>query len=60
MPLALTPDHYAEWLDPHHDDAGRLRALLTRPADGNLDVRPVSPAVNNTRSNGPELVEEAG
>ncbi|NYV77574.1 SOS response-associated peptidase [Streptomyces sp. UH6] len=58
MPLALTSDHYEAWLDPHHDDAGHLRALLTRPADGNLDARPVSTAVNSTRSNGPQLLDE--
>jgi putative SOS response-associated peptidase YedK len=58
MPLALTPDHYEAWLDPHHDDAAHLRALLTRPADGNLNARPVSTAVNNTRSNGPQLLDE--
>ncbi|WP_166028754.1 SOS response-associated peptidase [Streptomyces chilikensis] len=59
MPLALTFDHYEAWLDPRHDDTEHLRALLTRPADGNLNARPVSTAVNNTRSNGPQLLEEA-
>ncbi|MFF9817661.1 SOS response-associated peptidase [Streptomyces sp. NPDC014006] len=59
MPLALTPDHYAAWLDPRHDDAEELRALLTQPAGGHLDARPVSPAVNNTRNNGPQLLDEA-
>ncbi|MFE6286469.1 SOS response-associated peptidase [Streptomyces sp. NPDC057877] len=59
MPLALTPDHYGAWLDPHHQDPDDLRALLTQPADGNLDARPVSMAVNNVRNNGPELLEEA-
>ncbi|MFE1989752.1 MULTISPECIES: SOS response-associated peptidase family protein [Streptomyces] len=42
MPLALTPDHYDSWLDPHHQDPDELRALLTQPADGHLDARPVS------------------
>lgn len=58
MPLALTPDHYTAWLDPHHDDTGDLRALLTQPAGGNLDARPVTPAVNNTRNNGAHLIDE--
>lgn len=57
MPLALTPDHYDAWLDPHHHDVEELRALLTRPADGNLDARPVSTAVNNTRNNGAHLLD---
>jgi putative SOS response-associated peptidase YedK len=57
MPLALTPDHYDAWLDPHHHDAEELRALLTRPADGNLEARPVSTAVNNIRNNGAHLLD---
>ncbi|MFF2469256.1 hypothetical protein [Streptomyces mirabilis] len=43
MPLALTPDHYDSWLDPHHQDPDELRALLTQPADGHLDARPSPP-----------------
>ncbi|MDQ1051050.1 putative SOS response-associated peptidase YedK [Streptomyces sp. V4I2] len=58
MPLALPPDHYDAWLDPHHQDPDDLRALLTQPADGHLDARPVSPSVNNVRNNGPHLLDE--
>ncbi|MFE9674342.1 SOS response-associated peptidase [Streptomyces sp. NPDC006259] len=57
MPLALTEDHYDAWLDPAHQDPDELRALLGRPAEGRLDVRPVSPAVNNVRNNGPGLLD---
>lgn len=60
MPLALAADHYEDWLDPRHEDPDHLRALLTRPADGELDARPVSTAVNNTRSNGPQLLDAVG
>ncbi|MER5215683.1 SOS response-associated peptidase [Streptomyces sp. NPDC002838] len=58
MPLALTPDHYGAWLDPHHQDPDELRALLTQPANGHLRARPVSTAVNNVHNNGPELLDE--
>ncbi|MEU6476418.1 SOS response-associated peptidase [Streptomyces sp. NPDC047017] len=58
MPLALGPDHYDAWLDPGHQDPGALRALLSPPAAGRLDVRPVSPAVNDVHNNGPRLLEE--
>ncbi|MGW6910028.1 SOS response-associated peptidase [Streptomyces sp. NPDC054940] len=58
MPLALTPDHYDAWLDPRHQSTGDLRTLLTPPAGGHLDARPVSPAVNSVRNNGPELLDE--
>lgn len=60
MPLALAPDHYDTWLDPDRREPGELRALLTRPADGNLDVRPVSTAVNDVRADGPHLLDEVG
>ncbi|MFD8767054.1 SOS response-associated peptidase family protein, partial [Streptomyces mirabilis] len=49
--------HYDSWLDPHHQDPDELRALLTQPADGHLDARPVSTAVNNVRNNGPQLLD---
>ncbi|WP_413804671.1 SOS response-associated peptidase [Streptomyces sp. OE57] len=58
MPLALTPDHYDAWLDPRHEEPGQLRALLTPPAGGHLNARPVSTAVNDVRSNSAELLEE--
>ncbi|MFD1657197.1 SOS response-associated peptidase [Streptomyces caeni] len=58
MPLALAPDHYDAWLDPGHRDPDELRALLVPPADGHLDTRPVSTAVNSVRTNGPQLLEE--
>lgn len=58
MPLALTTDHYDAWLDPARRAPDALRALLSRPADGHLDARPVSTAVNNVRNNGPQLLDE--
>ncbi|MFI9248262.1 SOS response-associated peptidase [Streptomyces sp. NPDC053086] len=57
MPLALTEDHYAAWLDPANQDTEELHALLGQPASGHLDARPVSPAVNNVRNNGPHLLD---
>ncbi|WP_030989880.1 SOS response-associated peptidase [Streptomyces sp. NRRL WC-3744] len=57
MPLALTEDHYQAWLDPAHQDPDELKALLGQPAEGHLDARPVSTAVNNVRNNGPQLLD---
>lgn len=57
MPLAVEPGRHDAWLDPAHQDPGLLRALLDPPADGRLDVRPVSTAVNDVRNNGPQLLE---
>lgn len=61
MPLVLRPDDWADWLDP---DAGagdqRVSRLLVPPTPGlvaTLEIRPVSPQVNNVRNNGPELLD---
>ncbi|MFE0328993.1 SOS response-associated peptidase [Streptomyces sp. NPDC058960] len=59
MPLAVDPGHQDAWLDPTHQDPARLRVLLNPPADGRLDARPVSTAVNDVRNNGPQLLERA-
>ncbi|MFJ3203155.1 SOS response-associated peptidase [Streptomyces sp. NPDC086989] len=59
MPLAVAPEDHGAWLDPAHQDVHGLRALLHTPADGRLDVRAVSTAVNSVRNNGPELVAPA-
>ncbi|MER7515619.1 SOS response-associated peptidase [Streptomyces sp. NPDC126499] len=60
MPLALPADHYDAWLDPRHQDTDDLRALLVQPGNGRLDARPVSPAVNDVRNNGPHLLDAVG
>ncbi|MET7683263.1 SOS response-associated peptidase [Streptomyces sp. NPDC005423] len=57
MPLALTEDDYDAWLDPKHQEADELRALLIQPANGHLHARPVSTAVNSVRNNGPHLLD---
>ncbi|MFE2548026.1 SOS response-associated peptidase [Streptomyces sp. NPDC059355] len=57
MPLAVAARDHDAWLDPAHEDAHDLRALLHTPAGGHLDVRAVSTAVNSVRNNGPELLE---
>ena len=56
MPLVVAPDAYDDWLDPRRQDPDRLRKLLAVPAHGELEVRAVSTAVSNVRSNGPELI----
>jgi putative SOS response-associated peptidase YedK len=55
MPIILDPDDWDTWLG-EETPAPRLRSLLRpRPADG-MVVYPVSPAVNNVRSEGAELL----
>ncbi|WNI17915.1 SOS response-associated peptidase [Actinacidiphila sp. ITFR-21] len=58
MPLMLTPDRWAAWLDPATTDPDRLQGLLAPPPPGLLRAFPVGTAVSSVRNNGPELVEE--
>jgi putative SOS response-associated peptidase YedK len=61
MPLVLPPTAWETWLDPDTDaSADAVAALLAPPAPelvSRLELRPVSPRVNNVRNNGPELIE---
>lgn len=57
MPLVLPRAAWSRWLDP---DLDSVADLLTPPAPdqvARLEIRPVSPAVNSVRNNGPELTE---
>jgi putative SOS response-associated peptidase YedK len=58
MPLLMTEDSWASWLDPDADDVTEL--LGTPPSIelvSSLELRPVSTKVNSVRNNGPELLE---
>jgi putative SOS response-associated peptidase YedK len=56
MPLVLSPDRWADWLDPQRTDIDGLLAP-ERAAFDALEIRPVSPEVNSMRNNRPELLE---
>lgn len=58
MPLVLTEDRWADWLDPARTDPEDLRPLLAPPPAGLLRAYPVATAVSDVRNNGPELVTE--
>ncbi|HET6166465.1 MAG TPA: SOS response-associated peptidase [Marmoricola sp.] len=57
MPLMLTPDRYAAWLDPDNRDQDALLGLLQPAVPGLLEAFPVSTLVSNVANNGPELIE---
>src|SRR5262245_45105348 len=57
MPVILPQCLWAEWLDPENHDTDRLGELLLPAGDDVLTVHPVSNDVNNTRNNGPDLIE---
>jgi putative SOS response-associated peptidase YedK len=59
MPVVLTPDQYATWLDPE----SRLEAalgLLTPAPNDLLEAVPLERAVNSNRADGPDLLTPAG
>jgi putative SOS response-associated peptidase YedK len=58
MPLLLPPSAWPAWLDPDAD-ADSVTDLLAPPSEelvASLELRPVSPLVNNVRNNGAELL----
>jgi putative SOS response-associated peptidase YedK len=57
MPMAVTRDHWTDWLDPRNHDADQVWALRAPPLGGSLEMYAISTAVNNVRNNGPELLE---
>lgn len=56
MPVILAPADWERWLDPDFGDLEALEALLVPAPDDLLVIEPVSTAVNNVRSRGPELI----
>jgi putative SOS response-associated peptidase YedK len=62
MPLVLPPAAWEAWLDPDRgpDDDAVAALLAPPPAElvARMELRPVSPRVNNVRNNGPELLAE--
>jgi putative SOS response-associated peptidase YedK len=57
MPVILSPVDYAEWLDPGNTDVARLDRLLAPHTAAPLVAQAVSRLVNNTRNQGPRLIE---
>jgi putative SOS response-associated peptidase YedK len=57
MPVILSPETWALWLDPSTDPAD-LQGLL-RPFAGDLVARQVSTLVNNAANDGPALIAPA-
>lgn len=47
MPVMLTPENYAAWIDPTNQEAGSLKKLLKPSPDIEFDIFPVSKRVNS-------------
>jgi putative SOS response-associated peptidase YedK len=57
MPVLLPESAWAAWLDPTNDDVGELAKLLVPAPSVQLELWPVSTAVNSADNKGPEVVE---
>ena len=56
MPVIVTDDGWARWLDPSPPDRGELLGLLQPTDDVALRVYPVRRLVNDVRQDGPDLI----
>jgi putative SOS response-associated peptidase YedK len=56
MPVILRRQDEAEWLDPEVTDPLRVERLLLPYPEEEIDLWPVSPAVNSVRNNSPDLI----
>jgi putative SOS response-associated peptidase YedK len=59
MPVVLTPDDYAPWLDPDSPVGAALERLKPLPNDL-LEAVPLDRAVNSNRADGPDLLKPVG
>ena len=56
MPVILPPEAEADWLDPQCSDVAYLKSLLQPHPSDALIAYPVSPAVNRTANDSPDLI----
>lgn len=57
MPVILTRENYARWLDPETRDAKKLEDLFAPLPEAALTMNPVTPQVNNARFDDPVCIE---
>jgi len=57
MPVVIPPEHYDRWLDPTLERSSDVADLLKAPPVNYLKRHAVSPRVNSTREDDPELIE---
>ena len=60
MPVILTPEQEARWLDLQYCEREQLAGLLVPYEDGMLEMYTVSEDVNSPRHNDKHLVEAVG
>lgn len=56
MPVILSPEHYATWLNPQYANLENLRSLLIPYPHDTLEAYPVSRLVNSPENDKPECI----
>ena len=56
MPVILSPDEFAPWLDPELNDPAALFPMLDQYPAKEMTAHPVSPLVGSVRNDSPELI----
>lgn len=56
MPVVVPPEAYDFWLDCDNVDATTAAALFVPAREGFFEAYEISPAVNRTANDGPELI----
>lgn len=57
VPILLTKENFAPWLDPQEGETEKLKTILTPYRGVDFDVEPVSTKINNPRNEGPDILE---
>ena len=57
MPVVVPPEAWDRWLDSTLPDPAEQNGLLVPTPEGELEIYPVSRAVNDVRNDGPGLIE---
>jgi len=59
MPVIMSLEYYEQWLDPANQDTDSLQGLLVTDTS-DLEMYPVSTAVNSPKNDGRDLIEKLG
>ena len=60
MPMTVTADAWEAWLDPDLQDRNEVAGLMKPAGQLELQIYPVSTAVNAVANNGPRLIDPLG
>ena len=60
MPAIVSREHHACWLAPALQDPAEIQTMIASYPAGEMQALPVGRQINNSRNQGPELIQPAG